>query len=70
MRTVLVALLGLILGFFFGELLAATFGMIGFAVLDSAPSGPLLWILRSLPIVGALAGAVAAVAVVNRRRAG
>lgn len=70
MRTVILALLGLIPGFFFGELLAATFGMIGFAVFDSATSGPLLWTLRSLPIVCALAGAVAAVAVVNRRRSG
>jgi uncharacterized membrane protein len=70
MRAVLLGSLGMILGFFFGELLAATFGMIGFAVFDSALSGPLLWILRSLPIVCALAGAVAAVAVANRRRAG
>ena len=70
MRTVFVALLGLVLGFFVGETLAATSGVIGFAVFDGTPSGPLLWILRSLPIVCALAGAVAAVAVDNRRRSG
>lgn len=70
MRTVLVALLGLILGFFLGEALAATSGMIGFAVLSSTPSGPVLWILRSLPIVCAVACAVAAVAVDLRRRPG
>jgi hypothetical protein len=70
MRTVLVALLGLILGFFVGEALAAASGMIGFAALGGTPSGPLLWLLRSLPVVCALAGAVAAVAVVDRRRTG
>lgn len=70
MRTVLLALLGLILGFFAGEVVAAAFGMIGFVAFDGAPFGPLLWVLRSLPIVGALAGAVAAVAVANQRSSG
>jgi hypothetical protein len=70
MRTALLALLGLVLGFFAGEVVAATFGMISFAAFDGTPFGPVLWILRSLPIVCALAGAVAAVAVANRRRSG
>ena len=70
MRTVLLALLGVALGFFLGETLAAMAGMIGFAAFGSAPSGPVLWILRSLPIVCAIAGAVAAFAVDIRRRPG
>ena len=70
MRTVLVALLGLTLGFFVGEVLAATSGMICFAAFGGVPSGPVLWILRSLPIVCALAGAVAAGAVDHRRKTG
>ena len=68
MRTIVVGLLGLILGFFFGEVLAATAGMVGFATFSSTPSGPLLWILRSLPIAAAIGCAVAAVAVDLRRR--
>jgi hypothetical protein len=64
-----VALLGLILGFFFGEALAAIAGMIGFAAFSSAPAGPVLWILRSLPVVSAIAGAAAAVVVDLRLRA-
>lgn len=67
-RTVVVGLLGLILGFFFGEMLAATAGMVGFATFSSIPSGPLLWILRTLPVIAAIACAVAAVAVYLRRR--
>ena len=70
MRTVFVALLGLILGFFFGEALAAIAGMINFAVPSSTPSGPVLWILRILPVVSAIACAVVAVAVALRRRPG
>jgi len=70
MKTVSVALLGLILGFFFSEALAAIAGMIGFAMFSSTPSGPVLWILRSLPVVSAITCAVAAVAVHLRRRSG
>ena len=70
MRTVFVALLGLILGFFFAEALAVIAGMIGFAVFSSSPSGPVLWILRILPVVSAIACAVVAVAVAFRRRPG
>ena len=70
MRTVLVALLGVIPGFFFGEALAAMAGMVSFAAFSSTPAGPVLWILRSLPVVCALACAVAAVAVDLRRRTG
>ncbi len=39
MRTLFIALLGLVLGFFFGEALAAIAGMISFAVSSSTPSG-------------------------------
>ena len=70
MRTVLLALLGLVLGFVAGEMVAATLGMISFAAFDSAPFGPVLWILRSLPIIGALAGGVGAIVVYRRRRKG
>jgi len=70
MKTVFVTLLGLVLGFFFGEALAAMAGMIGFAMSSTTPSGPVLWILRSLPVVSAITCAVAAVAVDLRRRAG
>lgn len=70
MRTVFIALLGLVLGFFFGEALAAMAGMISFAVFSSTPSGLVLWMLRSLPVVSALACAVVTVAVHLRRRAG
>ncbi len=70
MRTVLVALLGLMLGFFFGEALAMIAGMTGFAVFSSTPSGPVLWILRILPVVCAITCAVVAVAVAFRRRPG
>ncbi len=68
MRTVFVALLGMVLGFFIGEALAAMAGMIGFATFSSIPSEPVLWILRSLPVVSAIACAVAAVTVDLRRR--
>ena len=68
MKTVFVALLGLVLGFSFGEALAAMAGMIGFAAFSSTPSGLVLWILRSLPVVSAIACAVAAVAVDLWRR--
>jgi hypothetical protein len=70
MRTVFVALLSLILGFFFGEALAMIAGMIGFAAFSSTPSGPVLWILRIRPVVSAIACAVVAVAVSLRRRPG
>jgi hypothetical protein len=70
MRTAFVALLALLLGFCTGEALAAMAGMISFAAFSSTPSGPALWILRSLPIVSALACAVVAVAVDLRRKAG
>jgi Family of unknown function (DUF5957) len=59
MRTVLVAPLGMLLGFFIGEALAATAGMISFAAFGSIPSGPALWILRSLPVLSAIACAIA-----------
>ena len=39
MRTLFIALLGPVLGFFFGEALAAMAGMISFAVFSSTPSG-------------------------------
>jgi hypothetical protein len=42
MRTIFVALLGLLLGFFLGEALAAMAGMICFAAFSSIPSGPML----------------------------
>ena len=42
MRTVSIALLGLVLGFFFGEALAAMAGMISFTVFSSTPSGLVL----------------------------
>jgi uncharacterized membrane protein YcfT len=67
MRIVFIALLGLVLGFFFGEALA---GMISFTVFSSTPSGLVLWMVRSLPLVSALACAVVTVAVYLRRRAG
>ena len=70
MRTIFVALLGLLLGFFLGEALAAMAGMICFAAFSSIPSGPMLWILRSLPVISAITCAVAAVAVNLRRRPG
>jgi hypothetical protein len=70
MKTVFVALLGLVLGFFYGEALAAMAGMIGFAAFSSTPSGLVLWILRSLPVVSAIACAAAAVAVDLWRRPG
>lgn len=68
MRSIFVGLLGLVLGFFLGEVLAATAGMLGFAAFSSTPSGPVLWILRSLPGIFAIGCAVAAVAVDLRRR--
>ena len=68
MRNVLVVLLGLVLGFSLGEMLAAAAGMIGFAASDGIPSEPVLWLLRSLPIIAAIGCAVAAVAVELRRR--
>ena len=70
MRIVFIALLGLVLGFFFGETLAVMAGMISFTVFSSTPSGLVLWMLRSLPLVSALACAVVTVAVYLRRRAG
>ncbi len=68
MRTIFVALLGLLLGFFLGEALAAMAGMICFVAFSSIPSGPRLWILRGLPVISAIACAVAAVAVDLWRR--
>ena len=70
MRIVFIALLGLVLGFFFGEALAAMAGMISFTVFSNTPSGLVLWMLRSLPVVSALACAVVTVTVYLRRRAG
>ena len=70
MTTILVALLGLPLGFFFGEALAAMAGMISFAAFSSIPSGLMLWILRSVPVISVIACAVAAVALNLRRRPG
>lgn len=70
MRIVFIALLGLVLGFFFGEALAAMAGMISFTVFSSTPSGLVLWMLRNLPLVSAFACAVVTVAVYLRRRAG
>lgn len=70
MRTALLALIGLVLGFVFGETLAATLGMVGFSAFGDAPSGPLLLLLRGLPFACALAGAVAAVSVYLRRGPG
>jgi hypothetical protein len=45
-------------------------GMISFTVFSSTPSGLVLWMVRSLPLVFALACAVVTVAVYLRRRAG
>ena len=70
MRIVFIALLGLVLGFFFGEALAAMAGMISFTVFSSTPSGLVLWMLRSLPVVSALACAAVTVTKYLRRRAG
>jgi hypothetical protein len=69
-RIVFIALLGLVLGFFFGEALAAMAGMISFTVFSNTPSGLVLWMVRSLPLVSALACAVVTVAVYLRRKAG
>ena len=70
MRTVFMALLGLVLGFFFGEALAAMAGMTSFAVFNSIPSGLVLWMLRSLPVVSAFACAIVTISVYLRRRSG
>ncbi len=70
MRTLFIALLGLVLGFFFGEALATIAGMISFAVFSSTPSGLMLWMLRSLPVVSALVCAIVTAAVYLRHRAG
>ena len=70
MRIVFIALLGLVLGFFFGEALAAMAGMISFTVFSSTPSGLVLWMVRSLPLVSALACAIVTVAAYLRRRTG
>jgi hypothetical protein len=69
-RIVFIALLGLVLGFFIGEALAAMAGIINFTMFSSTPSGLVLWVLRSLPLVSALACAVVTVAVYLRHRAG
>lgn len=71
MKTVLIALIGLVLGFFCGEAIATMAGIISFAVFSSStPSGPVLWMLRSLPFVCALACAIVVVNVYLRRRPG
>ena len=44
-------------------------GMISLAVFSSTPSGLVLWMLRRLPFVCALACAIVVVAVYLRRRA-
>jgi len=69
-RIVFIALLGLVLGFFFGEALAVMAGMISFTVFSSTSSGLVLWMLRSLPLFSALACAIVSVAVYLRRRTG
>jgi hypothetical protein len=70
MRTVFIALLGLVLGFFFGKALTMMAGMSSLAMFSSTPSGLMLWMLRTLPVVSALACAVVTVTVYLRRRAG
>lgn len=57
MRTVIIALLGLIVGFFVGEAVAVLIGLTTNWLFEGPPSG--LWILKSLPIVLAISGATA-----------
>jgi len=56
-RTVIVAILGLVTGFFVGEALAVFIGITTNQLSDGPPPG--LWILRSLPVVLAITGAIA-----------
>jgi hypothetical protein len=56
-RTVIVAILGLVAGFFVGETLAVLIGITTNQLSGGAPPG--LWILRSLPFVFAIACAIA-----------
>ena len=56
MRTVVLSILGMIAGFFVGEALAVLIGITTGQLSDAAPPG--LWILRSLPLVFAITGAI------------
>jgi hypothetical protein len=56
-RPVIVAILGLVTGFFVGEALAVLIGITTNQLSGGAP--PEIWILRSFPIVFAIAGAIA-----------
>ena len=67
MRTVVLAILGLVLGFFAGEALAAAIGIATNALSGDAPPDPTLWVLRSLPFIFAVAGALVAPIMVSRR---
>lgn len=60
MRTLVVAILGLIVGFFVGEALAAFIGITTNQLSEGVPPDPALWILRSLPFIFAIVGAIAA----------
>jgi Family of unknown function (DUF5957) len=68
MRTVVLAILGLIVGFFVGEALAVLIGVTTNLLSDSAPPGSVLWIFRPLPFVFAIAGATALPALDSRSR--
>ncbi len=66
MKTVVLSILGLIAGFFVGEALAVLVGTAADQLSDAAPPG--LWILRSLPFVFAVAGAITVPVLFIRRR--
>lgn len=53
-RTVIITVLALIVGFFLGEALAVIIGITTNQLSDGVPSGPVLWFLRSLPFVCAI----------------
>ncbi|WP_092530252.1 DUF5957 family protein [Amycolatopsis arida] len=59
-------MVGLLGGFVGGEALAAAFGLLTAQLTDSP--GPFVWILRALPFVLAVVGAVAVPAVDARLR--
>lgn len=57
------AVLGLILGFVGGEMIAILVGSLGGQLAAGGPPESILWLLRSLPFVGMIAGAVAGPAI-------
>lgn len=70
MRTTILAILGLIVGFFVGEAMAAFVGIATHQISGGMPSGVVLWILRPLPFIGAVAGAIALPALIGQRGPG